>query len=88
LVEFCQQREEEYDAILENYEERPTLNSAWEVVIAYYGTNLLYDSATEKYGYQENFPNNNKPLSMLEEVYKFVRDQDQDNEFSNPIKDK
>jgi hypothetical protein len=28
LVKFCQQREEEYDTILENYEERPTLNLA------------------------------------------------------------
>jgi len=28
LVKFCQHREEEYEAILENYEERPTLNLA------------------------------------------------------------
>jgi hypothetical protein len=41
LVKFCQQREEEYDAILENYEERPTLNSSWEVAIAYYGTRFI-----------------------------------------------
>jgi hypothetical protein len=39
LVKFCERREEEYDAILQNYEENPTLNAAWEVAIAYYGVN-------------------------------------------------
>jgi hypothetical protein len=42
---------------------------------------------TKKYGYQENFPNDDEPLSMPEEVYKLIRDQDQDGEFSDPIKD-
>jgi hypothetical protein len=37
LVKLCQLIEEEYDVVLEYYEERPTLKSAWEVVIAYYG---------------------------------------------------
>jgi len=87
MVKFCQHREEEYSTILDNYEEIPTLNYAWEVAIAYYGTNSLYDVVTEKCGYQENFPNDDEPLSMLEEVYKLVRDQDQDGEFYDPIKD-
>jgi hypothetical protein len=63
----------------------PTLNSAWEVAIAYFGTNSLYDVVTEKYGYQENFPNDDEPLSMPEEVYKLIRDQDQDGEFFDQV---
>jgi hypothetical protein len=55
------------------------------VAIAYFGTRALYDDVIEKYGYQENFPNDEKPLSMPEEVYKIIRDQDQDGEFSDPI---
>jgi hypothetical protein len=81
LVKFCQQREEEYDVILENYEERPTLKSSWEVAIAYFGTDSLYNAVTKKYGYQKKFPNDDEPLSMPEEVYKLVRDQDQNGEF-------
>jgi hypothetical protein len=42
---------------------------------------------TEKYGYQENFPNDDEPLSVPEEVYKLIRDQDRDGELSYPIKD-
>jgi hypothetical protein len=57
------------------------------VAIAYFGTRSLYDDVTEKYGYQENFPNDDEPLSMPEDVYKIVRDQDQDDEFSDPIYD-
>jgi hypothetical protein len=51
LVKFFQQREEEYDSIIDNYEKMPTLNSSWEVAIAYFGTRSLYDDVTEKYGY-------------------------------------
>jgi hypothetical protein len=57
------------------------------VAIAYFGTDSLYDVVTEKYGYQENFPNDDEPPSMPEEVYKIVRDQDQDGELSDLIKD-
>jgi hypothetical protein len=57
------------------------------VAIAYYGTRSLYDAVTKKYGYQENFPNDDEPLSMPKEVYKLIRDQDQDGEFYDPIKD-
>ena len=42
---------------------------------------------TKKYGYHENFPNDDEPLSMPKEVYKIVRNQDQDGEFFDPIKD-
>jgi len=52
LVKFCEQREEEYDTILQNYEENSTLKLVWEVSIAYYGEKSLYDIVTEKYGYQ------------------------------------
>jgi hypothetical protein len=38
------------------------------VAIVYYGTYSLYDVVTEKYGYYENFPNDDEPLSMPEEV--------------------
>jgi hypothetical protein len=55
------------------------------VAIAYFGTISLYNDVTKKYGYQENFPNDDEPLSMLEEVYKIIRDQDQDGEFFDPI---
>jgi hypothetical protein len=57
------------------------------VAIAYYGKYSLYDVVTEKYGYQENFLNDDDPLCMPEEVYKIVRDQDQDCEFFDPIED-
>jgi hypothetical protein len=46
------------------------------VAIAYFGTNSLYDGVTEKYGYQESFPNDDEPLFMPEELYKLVIDQD------------
>jgi hypothetical protein len=42
---------------------------------------------TEKYGYQEKFQNDDEPLSMPEKFYKLIRDQDQDSEFFDPIKD-
>jgi hypothetical protein len=87
MVKFCEQREEEYDAILQNYEENPTLNSTWEVSIAYYGVKSLYNVVIEKYGYQENFPNDDESLFMPEEVCKLVRDQDQDGEFFDSIED-
>jgi hypothetical protein len=76
LVKFYQQREDECDSILNNYEEKPTLNSYWEVAIIYFGTKSLYEDVTEKYGYQENFPNDEEPLSIPKEVYKIIRDQD------------
>jgi hypothetical protein len=40
---------------------------------------------TEKYGYWENFPNDDEPLTVVKEVYKIVRDRDQDGEFYHPI---
>jgi hypothetical protein len=52
LVKFCHQREEYLGTIIDDYEKMPTQNLAWEVVIAYFETNLLYDALTEKYGYQ------------------------------------
>jgi hypothetical protein len=66
LVKFCRQREEELDAIVDDYEKRPTPNLAWEVAIAYFGTDSLYDVVTKKYGYQENFPNDDETLCMPE----------------------
>jgi len=39
LVKFCQQREEELDTIIDDYQNMPTQNIAWEVAIAYFGTN-------------------------------------------------
>jgi hypothetical protein len=85
LVKFCQQREEEIDVIIENYEERPTLNLALEVAIAYFGTYSLYDDLTKKYGYQERFLSDDEPLFMLEELYKLIGYQDQDGELFDPI---
>jgi hypothetical protein len=57
------------------------------VAIAYFGTNLVYDVVTEKYGYLENFPNDDETLCMPKEIYKHVMDQDQDGEFFVPIED-
>jgi hypothetical protein len=68
------QRREEYNTILQNYEENPTLNAAWEVSIAYYGVNSLCDIVTEKYGYQENLPNQDQSFLIPEEVLKLVKD--------------
>jgi hypothetical protein len=42
---------------------------------------------TEKYGYQENFPNDDESRFMPEEVCKLVRDQDRDGEFFDYIED-
>jgi hypothetical protein len=55
------------------------------VPIAYFGTRALYDDVTKKYGYQENFPNDNEHLSIPKNVNKIIRDQHQDGEFSDPI---
>jgi hypothetical protein len=87
LVKFCQEREEEFGTIIDDYEKRPTQNSSWEVAIAYFGTDSLYDVVTEIYGYQESFPNDDEPLFMPEELYKLVIDQDQEGEFFYPIED-
>lgn len=35
---------------------KPTLNTAWEVAIAYFRVKSLCNSVTERYGYQEGFP--------------------------------
>jgi hypothetical protein len=57
------------------------------VVIAYFGTDSLYDTLTEKYGYQESFPSDDEPLFMPEEIYKIVLYQDKDDDFFEPIED-
>jgi hypothetical protein len=49
LVEFCMQRKEEYNIILQNYEREPTQDGAWELAIAYYGVKSLCDVVTKKY---------------------------------------
>jgi hypothetical protein len=56
LVKFCVQRKKEYNAILQNYKRKPTLNMAWEVAISYFRVKSLCDTVTERYGYQEGFP--------------------------------
>jgi hypothetical protein len=85
MVKFCQQREEEYDTIINDYEKMNTLNSSWEVSIAYFGTIELYNDVTEKYGYQKIFPNDEETLYMPNDVYKILRDQDKDDELFDAI---
>jgi hypothetical protein len=43
FVKFFVQRKEEYNAILQSYERKPTLNMAWEVAISYLGVKSLCD---------------------------------------------
>jgi hypothetical protein len=43
---------------------------------------------TQRFRYQKKFPTDDEPLSMPKDVYKIVRDQDQDDEFFDPIYDK
>jgi hypothetical protein len=85
LVNFCEQRKEELDTIIEYYEKIPTQNSAWEVIIAYFGIDSLYDSLTKEYGYQEGLPSDDEQLFMLEELYELVLDQDRDGDFFEPF---
>jgi hypothetical protein len=87
LVKFCVQRKKEYNAILQNYKRKPTLNMAWEVSISYFRVKSLCNIVTERYDYQEGFPTQDRSFLMPEEVCKLVRDQDQDGEIFDSIED-
>jgi hypothetical protein len=87
LVKFCQERKEELDAIIEDYKKMPTQNSAWEVIIAYFGIDSLYDALTEEYGYQEGFQSDDERIFMPEELYELILDQDKYGEFFEPFED-
>jgi hypothetical protein len=60
---------------------------AWEVVISYFGVKSICDTVTNKYSYQEGFPTRDQSLFTPEEVYRLVKDQDQDGQFFYSIED-
>jgi hypothetical protein len=57
------------------------------VIIAYFGTNALYDDLTKEYGYQEGLQNDDEQLFMLEELYAIFLHQDRYGEFFEPFED-
>jgi hypothetical protein len=68
LVGICIQRREEFDAILQDYQENPTDLLAQEMAKAYNGVNSLCVIITKKYGSKGNSPSLYHPFTLYNEL--------------------